>query len=89
MSEDMQVTCLETGRWSQQTVSCEPVRCEDISKFTHGSVNYYQRNPNVHLVGTIATFSCNYGFQLKGPKNISCQETGIWSRDIPKCQRKS
>ena len=88
MSEFMQVTCLETGQWSQHLVSCEPVRCEDISKFAHGSVNYYQQVPNVHFVGTIATFSCNYGFQLKGPQNISCLESGIWSRDIPKCQRK-
>ena len=91
LSGDTQVTCLETGQWSQKMVSCEPVTCEDITKFVHGSVHYSQRNigeNNVNLVDTTAIFSCNNGFQLIGPKNISCQENGKWSPDIPKCQRK-
>ena len=91
MRGDTQVTCLETGQWSQKIVSCEPVTCEDITKFTHGGVHYSQRNiegNNANLVDTMAIFSCNNGFQLIGPKNISCQENGKWSPDIPKCQRK-
>ena len=91
-SGDNQATCLETAKWSQEIITCEQVTCEDIHKFPHGNVNYFHHLVDVGQKGkpvdTIATFSCNSGFQLNNANNISCQGDGQWSAVIPKCQRK-
>lgn len=42
-------------------------------------------------VGTVVRFSCNQGYQLEGPSQISChgRDTGKpkWSDRSPKCVR--
>ena len=35
--------------------------------------------------GTEATFSCDKGYRLQGPKKIKCRGYLNWSREIPQC----
>ena len=36
-------TCLESGRWSGDTVECRPVTCPHLPTLLHGTVEYQVR----------------------------------------------
>ena len=36
-------TCLESGRWSGDTVECRPVTCPHLPSLLHGTVEYQVR----------------------------------------------
>ena len=83
-----EVRCTESGLWSVDTVSCQPVTCTNIRDLSHGHVKYDATSEHAHRVSTLAKFSCNPGYQLLGPKNMTCLSSGLWSESLPKCQRK-
>ena len=36
-------------------------------------------------ISTVATFSCDLGFTLRGHKTISCDSSGEWREQLPAC----
>ncbi|KAI8506522.1 Leucine-rich repeat-containing protein 15 [Branchiostoma belcheri] len=40
-----------------------------------------------YCFGNNILFSCNPGYELVGRTNATCQEDGIWDREIPTCER--
>ena len=44
--------------------------------------------PNKTECGSVATYSCNTGYLLKGVLNRTCQVDGQWSDVMPFCSRK-
>ena len=58
------------------------VRCPDLPAPRDGSVDL-----SGNEVGATATYSCDAGFQLVGPKERICGENGSWSPNLePKCR---
>ena len=60
--------------------------CESLG-LLWGSVSYSK----THLygyqypVGTMATFRCYQNLVLSGPRTRTCQASGYWSSQLPKC----
>lgn len=46
-------------------------------------------HPHAHSsYGSRCEFECKEGFWLRGVSAIACNSSGIWSHDLPTCQRK-
>ena len=43
---------------------------------------------NSTYVNSIATFTCNFGYDLVGDSQRICQADGTWSNMVPTCDRK-
>ena len=65
-------------------------QCPDPGEVVNGARSV--RPEAGFAVGTVVRFSCNQGYQLEGPSQISChgRDTGTpkWSDRSPKCVRK-
>lgn len=45
-------------------------------------------NPHSHSsYGSHCEFECDEGFWLRGASAITCNSSGVWSQDLPTCQR--
>ncbi|XP_019410274.1 PREDICTED: sushi, von Willebrand factor type A, EGF and pentraxin domain-containing protein 1, partial [Crocodylus porosus] len=75
------ILCGEDGRWLGGKPSCNPIECPAPKEILNGKYSY----TNFHY-GETVTYSCNRGFQLKGPNVLHCLETGEWDADIPSCK---
>lgn len=66
-------------------------QCPDPGEVVNGARSV--RPETGFAVGTLVRYSCNQGYQLEGPSQISChgRDTGTpkWSDRSPKCVRKS
>ena len=40
---------------------------------------------NAVTEGGVASFVCQEGFILKGNETLTCEQSGQWSGDVPKC----
>lgn len=73
------------------TVSPTVQQCPDPGEVVNGARSV--RPEAGFAVGTVVRFSCNQGYQLEGPSQISChgRDTGTpkWSDRSPKCVCKS
>ena len=54
--------------------------CETLEAIDNGSVNV-----SGVAVGSTANYTCNEGYQLKGPPIRTCQSDGTWSGMEPTC----
>ena len=43
---------------------------------------------NGTYVTSVATFTCNFGYELIGDTQRVCQPDGTWSNMVPRCGRK-
>ncbi|CAL4186175.1 unnamed protein product [Meganyctiphanes norvegica] len=76
--------CLETGYWSGIIPQCQLKDCGVVEELEHGS-----QTGVGHWYGDSIDFECNTGYKLVGATQVSCLDTGIWSAEIPMCQRVS
>ena len=37
-------------------------------------------------VGDVGTYSCDSDFILKGSDTTTCEDTGMWSEEMPTCE---
>ena len=73
--------CLDSGVWSGPAPVCSRVSCH-APTLEHGSVH----SPDPLLPGLAAQFNCQEGFDLEGPAEVDCTESGELSVDPPVCQ---
>ena len=73
--------CLSTGVWSDSPPQCVSRNCGQIAAPENGSVS----TPDGTWVGTLATFSCEMGFELIGEETLQCLDNRAWSGDAPEC----
>ncbi|XP_071027374.1 seizure protein 6 homolog isoform X3 [Oncorhynchus clarkii lewisi] len=82
------ITCQWDLSWSNSPPTCIKVQqCPDPGEVVNGARSV--RPESGFAVGTVVRFSCNQGYQLEGPGQISChgRDTGTpkWSDRSPKC----
>ena len=63
------------------------VLCDGLS-LSNGRVSYNQESVNgEYPVGTTASYTCNSGYNLKGPNPRTCQSSGTWTQGSPYCEQ--
>ena len=72
-----QCTCIEQPYYCIAVIECNP-----LLPPAKGMVQV----PPARTPGFIATFNCKFGFSLVGEENITCEENGKWSSNVPTCQ---
>ncbi|XP_065177806.1 uncharacterized protein LOC135808534 isoform X3 [Sycon ciliatum] len=71
---DYQRTCLETGEWSGSALQCSVISCGHPGHLPNGTVS----GDLSFVFNTTVSYSCNRGFNMTGPSQITCEATGIW-----------
>ncbi|NWH88196.1 CR2 protein, partial [Aegithalos caudatus] len=78
------VSCRASGNWSQPRPRCEEVTCPRPPSIANGL--HSARSPGRISRGAAVSYSCREGFQLLGNVSITCTDTGLWSRPLPRCE---
>ncbi|XP_040897150.1 P-selectin [Toxotes jaculatrix] len=79
------MTCNNSGHWSQDLPTCQPVQCEAIHTLTLAlSMNCSHPLGNFSF-GSQCLFTCEDGFFLNGTKELLCSSSGFWSDSLPNC----
>lgn len=84
------IICEASGKWSNDTPSCEPVRC-DQPMIENGQWNVIENlNPSTDPTrtfrfGTIILYECHEGYMMEGNVDSVCQDNAVWSSEAPNC----
>ncbi|NXO87741.1 DAF1 protein, partial [Sitta europaea] len=78
------VSCRASGNWSQPRPRCAEVTCPRPPNIANGlhsgqSLGRFAR-------GVTVSYSCLQGFGLLGNVSITCTDSGLWSRPLPRCE---
>ncbi|XP_064401973.1 uncharacterized protein LOC135347821 isoform X2 [Halichondria panicea] len=73
--------CQADSTWSGAEPSCQIVDCGALPNPANGQVVLFST-----VLGSIATYSCNTGFDLVGASTRICQADSTWSGAEPSCQ---
>lgn len=78
------LNCQRNNTWHADPPSCDPILCADITtrEFQNGTFNFTDIT-----YGSTITYECSPGYRLVGERNLLCQVDGMWSEDIPVCQK--
>ncbi|XP_077864038.1 sushi, von Willebrand factor type A, EGF and pentraxin domain-containing protein 1-like, partial [Saccoglossus kowalevskii] len=73
------VECLATGQWSQLPI-CLPVSCFVPETIPHSIIT-----ATTYTHGSIVSYECETGYQLRGNHQRTCQADASWSGKPPTC----
>ena len=80
------LTCLESGRWSDEVPSCTKVFCPKPAPIENGGAFTTRRfNVSVYRPGSVVRYGCDAGFEMEGKTTRSCRSDGTWSGPTPRC----
>uniref|UniRef100_A0A3B1IKJ8 L-selectin n=1 Tax=Astyanax mexicanus TaxID=7994 RepID=A0A3B1IKJ8_ASTMX len=85
-SSSSKLMCEATGQWNDSKPICEAVLCPALEDPANGRMTCSGERSSY---GSICSFSCNEGFQLKGTPEVSCTESAEWSQEMPYCEAHS
>ena len=54
--------------------------CKKLRYLKHGKIRGKSRRVN-----SVLRFSCNSGYNIMGPRKLTCLAAGKWSGNIPRC----
>ncbi|XP_078659246.1 uncharacterized protein LOC144904280 isoform X3 [Branchiostoma floridae x Branchiostoma belcheri] len=72
--------CEVGGRWSDEPPRCTALQCPPVESPRNGVVETPRRQH-----GDMATYTCDSGYELKGPRSRVCQY-GQWVGNEPRCE---
>lgn len=75
------LTCEEGEKWTPEPPKCLYSWCSPLETPLHGGLEVSGQR-----AGDIATFLCDPGYTMLGPKTVSCQLGGQWSDVAPTCR---
>ncbi|XP_034387644.1 P-selectin isoform X2 [Cyclopterus lumpus] len=79
------LTCNNSGHWSQDLPTCQPVQCEAIRALPLSlSMNCSHPLGNFSFRSQ-CLFSCEEGFSLNGTEVLLCSSSGFWNDSRPNC----
>ncbi|XP_070764544.1 P-selectin [Enoplosus armatus] len=79
------MTCNNSGLWSQDLPTCQPVQCEAIRALSLPLSINCSHPLGIFSFGSQCLFTCKEGFSLNGTEVLLCSSTGFWSDSLPKC----
>ncbi|XP_066451079.1 P-selectin-like [Eleutherodactylus coqui] len=77
--------CLSSGKWSSAEPHCTAVTCGALDSPLQGSFacsHPWAKNS----YGSTCVFTCSEGWKLNGSDVTTCESTGQWTENIPKCE---
>ncbi|XP_064386134.1 mucin-2-like isoform X4 [Halichondria panicea] len=73
------------GVWSGSPLVCAGSACPDLTDLQNGVISYNTVSANSYRrVTTVATYSCDTGFELTGTSMRTCN-AGVWDGSEPTC----
>ncbi|XP_066271288.1 complement receptor type 1-like [Branchiostoma lanceolatum] len=77
-------TCQTNGQWSANQPTCNRVQCPPLGALTNGA-----RTPSTEARNCqdVVTFTCDQCYNLAGSTSATCQANGLWSANLPTCNR--
>ncbi len=72
------ITCLASGRWSNENPECVPVQCRKLGVSAIANLTAAPAK-ELYDIGEKVTFHCDEGFQLDGLREIRCEDGAVWS----------
>ncbi|KAH3836216.1 hypothetical protein DPMN_109587 [Dreissena polymorpha] len=75
--------CEPNGRWNASVPTCAIRECSQLSNPTDGNASY----TNI-IYKSVATYTCNIGFDLIGVSTRECLNNRSWSAEKPFCKIK-
>lgn len=78
--------CTSLGKWTSDSPRCFAHPCPLLDKAPqHGNMNCSHLHSPFSF-GSFCDFECNEGFRLGGKPTLMCNESGLWSQNLPTCQ---
>ncbi|XP_065599964.1 P-selectin-like isoform X4 [Cyrtonyx montezumae] len=77
--------CSAMGTWTGDTPECKAISCPVLSAPEHGELSCSHLHENFTF-GSTCDFSCQPGFEVKGPESRECTATGNWTGDTSQCK---
>ncbi|OXB84201.1 UNVERIFIED_CONTAM: hypothetical protein H355_007084, partial [Colinus virginianus] len=77
--------CTAMGTWTGDTPECKAVTCPVLRAPEHGELNCFHLHGNFTF-GSTCDFSCQPGFELRGPESRDCTAMGTWTGDTSQCK---
>ncbi|XP_065178736.1 uncharacterized protein LOC135809334 [Sycon ciliatum] len=74
-------SCQADSSWSEPLPSCEPLQCGNPGIPANGDTS-----ASSGVAGTVATYSCDFGYSLVGSASRTCMASGQWSNSLPSCE---
>ena len=67
---------------------CSLVTCP-VLHLSNGGISYNKSplNNGGYPIGTVASFSCNYGYSQTQSNSRTCQTSGMWNQQTPTCNQ--
>jgi len=77
--------CLHDGSWYGKIPVCRPKKknCPRLYAPQYGKIRVTGYGPD-----SVAYYSCDYGYDIYGPKSRKCQYDGSWYGKLPVCRPK-
>ena len=70
---------------STKTTKIYSLACTSLF-LENGDVNFDNNAEDQgYPAGTVASFSCDSGYNRDGPNSATCQPSGTWDKDTPHC----
>lgn len=78
-------TCNNSGHWSPDVPTCQPVQCEVILPLSLRLSMECSHPLGNFSFDSQCRFTCKEGFFLNGTAVLICSSTGLWSDTLPTC----
>ncbi len=83
LSANVRLQLLYGNNWICYETYRTEIECPALKDPENGSVD-----DGDNLPGTIAKYTCDYGFKLVGSSHRLCQNYGSWTREVPICNKR-
>ncbi|CAH1774655.1 unnamed protein product [Owenia fusiformis] len=80
--DETTLECQADQKWKGTIRVCMPKQCGDVPNVSNGKVKATSGND----VGSVATYTCDIGYNLVGEATRTCQPDQTWSGTTPQCQ---
>lgn len=84
-----QLTCLESGQWSDALPSCRMIFCSQPAPIEHGVIDSRRSvtssNVSLYRPGSVISYRCDVRYEIHGKTTRSCRSDGTWSGPTPRC----
>nr|KAF6397956.1 selectin E [Rousettus aegyptiacus] len=78
--------CTSSGTWDHEAPTCRAVTCGALGRPQNGSVSCRHSPAGELTFRSSCAFTCEEGFQLRGPAQVECTAQGQWTQRAPVCE---